>query len=133
MGSNWNELSIGLLIVLAMVAGLGVFAWLSYGTLWATGAHAPPRPAPPCPAGQLCTWLLLPRLGEGSDSAREGGSAWQWTAVPAQGDLPLLPPYSLRVPRWWCFCTLPLSTLLQASTTEATGGATPSGERRDEN
>jgi hypothetical protein len=39
IGSNWNELSILYLIFLATLAGLGIFAWLSYGTLWATGMY----------------------------------------------------------------------------------------------
>lgn len=37
IGSNWNALSAGLLIVFVVpLLGL-LFAWATYGTLWATG------------------------------------------------------------------------------------------------
>lgn len=37
IGSNWNELSIGMLIIFIIpLLGL-LFAWATYGTLWATG------------------------------------------------------------------------------------------------
>ena len=37
IGSGWNELSAGLLIIIVIpLLGL-LFAWATYGTLWATG------------------------------------------------------------------------------------------------
>lgn len=34
VGSRWNTLSVLYLIMLASIGGIGLFAWMSYGTMW---------------------------------------------------------------------------------------------------
>lgn len=34
VGSRWNTLSVLYLIMLVSIGGIGLFAWMSYGTMW---------------------------------------------------------------------------------------------------